>query len=399
MSAKDAAPETTSPDHLRGGPPERQTPPKGPTPFWFLPWVRQPADLRTHYRDDLRVFQSDFSRFWMAALLVLLALLPFVITDFWLSVLNRVAIASIGALGLNLLSGYTGQISLGHAFFIGIGAYTAGYLGGDLGLPVLVWLPVAGLLGALVGVVVGPFALRLRGLYLAIVTIGLVFLGEHLFLNVRFITGGPQGRPIVSPTIGDVNLADWSTFGIPLNREQSFYLFLLPLVVIAALFAKNVVRSRVGRAFQAIRDREIAASIIGVNLARYKVTAFALSSFYAAAAGALFGSYFRYVAPTQFDLLLSINYIAMIIVGGIGSIMGSILGAAFIVAIPPIVEQFSGSIPFVAHSVGEGGLSVFTLNQIIFGALIIFFLVFEPLGLAGIWRKIKVYFKAWPFSY
>lgn len=390
---------TQAPRTVRGTAPDRQTPPKGPTPFWFLPWARRPSDMRTRYRDDLRLFQSDFSRFWLVAFLVVLVAMPFTITDFWLSILNRAAIASIGALGLNLLSGYTGQISLGHAFFIGLGAYTAGYLGGDLGLPVLVWLPVAGLIGALVGVLVGPFALRLKGLYLAIVTIGLVFLGEHLFLNVRSITGGPQGRSVPSPMIGDVNLGNWSSFGVPLNREQSFYLFLLPLLVMATLFAKNVVRSRAGRAFQAIRDREIAAAIIGVNLARYKVVSFALSSFYAAAAGALLGSYFRYVTPTQFDLLLSINYIAMIIVGGIGSIMGSILGAAFIVAIPPIVETFSDRIPFVAQSVGEGGLSIFTLNQIIFGGLIVFFLVFEPLGLAGIWRKIKVYFKAWPFSY
>lgn len=389
-----------SPDVVRGAPPAEQTPPKAPTPFWFLPWVRRPADLRTRYQDDLRLFPTGFTRFWLIVFGILVVAAPFSLTDFWIDILNRAAIAAIGAIGLNILTGYTGQISLGHAFFLGLGAYTAGYLGGDLGLPVIAWLPAAGLVGALVGVLVGPFALRLKGLYLAIVTLGLVFLGEHLFKTVRFITGGPQGRSIPSPRIGGLDLSDLGgAVGLPLTRTQSFYLVLVPLLAVAALFAKNVVRSRPGRAFQAIRDREIAASIIGVDLARYKVVSFALSSFYTAVAGALFGSYIRFVTPGEFNLLLSIEYVAMIIVGGIGSIMGGILGAAFIVVIPPIVQEVSPLLPFVATSVGEAGLDVFTLNQIVFGALIVFFLVFEPLGVAGIWRRLKVYFKAWPFSY
>lgn len=373
---------------------------RGPSPFWHLPFARKPAGLKTEYAKQLSLFQSAFGRAWLAILLVATAALPFVLTDFWLSVFNFAAIASIGALGLNLLTGYTGQVSLGHAFFIGLGAYTAGYLGGDIGLPVLVWLPAAGMLGALVGLVIGPFALRLKGLYLAIVTLGLVFLGEHLFLNLRSITGGPQGRSIPSPKIGSFNFADMgASLGLELSREQSFFYFVVPLLCVAVLFAKNVARSRSGRAFQAIRDREIAAAIIGVNLARYKVGAFALSSFYAAAAGALYGSYLRHVTPEQFDLLLSIQYVAMIIVGGVGTIFGSILGALFIVLIPRVVEQVSPAIPFVSHTATGSGITIFTLNQIIFGILIVVFLVGEPRGLAGIWARIKVYFKAWPFSY
>src|SRR5206468_12130241 len=171
----------------------------------------------------------------LAALAALYVATPLVIDDFWLSVLNFTAIAAIAAIGLNLLTGFTGQVSLGHAFFIGLGAYTAGYLGGDLRLPVIVWLPAAGIIGAAVGLLVGPFALRLRGLYLAIVTLGLVFLGEHVFLNLRQITGGPQGRAVPAPMIGEINLADLGPSpGLPLTRAPPLSLLLVPLVPLPA---------------------------------------------------------------------------------------------------------------------------------------------------------------------
>lgn len=371
--------------------------PRGPSPFWGLPLVRRPYELHTHYAEQLRLFPTWFARMWFAALCVSLAVAPFVLTDFWLSVLNFAAIASVGAIGLNILTGYTGQISLGHSFFLGVGAYTAGYLGGDLGWPMVLWLPIAGLLGAAVGVIIGPFALRLKGLYLAIVTLGLVFLGQHLFNTLRFITGGPGGKQgIPSPTIGPL---DFGNLGAAFSKEQSFFYFLVPVLAVAAILAKNIVRSRPGRAFQAIRDRELAAAVLGVDLARYKVVAFGVSSFYASVAGALLGSYVGFVSPRQFDLFLSINYVAMILIGGIGTIFGSILGALFIVLVPRIVEQFSDVIPFVAQTTTDPGLSVFTLNQIIFGVLIIFFLVTEPFGMAALWTRIKLYFKSWPFSY
>jgi branched-chain amino acid transport system permease protein len=385
---------TAAPPRTKPGRPGTMEP-RPPSPFWRFPFTRRPGALRTSYGKQLTIYQSGFGRFWLAVLIVLIAVAPFTLTDFWVSVLNFTAIFAIAAVGLNILTGFTGQVSLGHAFFVGLGAYTAGYLGGDQGLPFVVWLPAAGLLGGIVGLIVGPFALRLKGLYLAIVTIGLVFLGEHLFLNMRSITGGPQGRSVPSPEIGGFSFG--SIGG--LSRDQSFYLLAVPVLVLATWFAKNIVRSRVGRAFQAIRDREIAAAVIGVNLARYKVGAFALSSFYAAAAGALFGSYLRYVTPGQFNLLFSIQFVAMIIVGGVGTIFGSILGALFITLLPRLVEQFSGSIPFITQTATGGGLNVFTFNQIIFGLLIVVFLVVEPLGLAGIWQRIKVYFRAWPFSY
>ncbi|MFY9587963.1 MAG: branched-chain amino acid ABC transporter permease [Actinomycetota bacterium] len=397
MSDATTGTQAVAVQNARGTADAYMTKARSPSPFSGLPGMTQPSGLKTSYGKQLSIYQSWFGRVWLAVLIVVVALAPLVLTDFWLSILNFAAIYAIAAIGLNLLTGFTGQVSLGHAFFVGLGAYTAGYLGGDHGLPFIVWLPAAGIFGALVGLIIGPFALRLKGLYLAIVTIGLVFVGEHLFLNLRAITGGPQGRSIPSPQIGGL---DFSHLG-GLSRQQSFYLLSVPLLALAALFAKNVVRSRPGRAFQAIRDREIAAGVIGVNLARYKVGAFALSSFYAAAAGALYGSYLRYTNPESFNLVFSIQFVAMIIVGGIGTIFGSILGALFLTLLPALVEEFSGSIPFISHSTSGsgGGLSVFSFNQIIFGVLIIVFLVGEPLGLAGLWRRIKVYFRSWPFSY
>ncbi|MEK7861440.1 MAG: branched-chain amino acid ABC transporter permease, partial [Chloroflexota bacterium] len=225
--------------------------------------MSRPEGLRTRYEQELALLRHRVDRLWLVLLALAVVAAPFALSDFWLSVLTFTAIAAIGAIGLNLLTGFTGQVSLGHAFFIGVGAYTAGYLGGNLGLPVVVWLPAAGLLGALLGLAVGPFALRLRGLYLAIVTLGLVFFGEYVFLNLRAITGGPQGRAIPSPKIGDLNFADLGpTLGLDLTREQSFFLFVVPLLALAAAFARNVVRSRPGRAFQAIRARELAAAVI-----------------------------------------------------------------------------------------------------------------------------------------
>ncbi len=371
-----------------------------PSPLAALPVLRRIDGLRTGYADEIALFRGVGGWAVVVGLAALYVATPLVIDDFWISVLNFTAIAAIAAIGLNLLTGFTGQVSLGHAFFIGLGAYTAGYLGGDLKLPVLVWLPAAGFIGAAVGLLVGPFALRLRGLYLAIVTLGLVFIGEHLFLNLRQLTGGPQGRAIPSPIVGGLNFADLQTsLGLPFTREQSFFLFVVPLLAVAAVAAKNIARSRTGRAFQAIRDREIAAAIIGVDRARYKVAAFAVSSFYAAAAGALYGSYIRHITPGQFDLAGSIQYVAIIIVGGIGTVYGSIAGAFFIVLIPRLVEALSPTIPFVSHTAAGSGVTVFVLNQLLFGVLVVLFLVFEPLGLAGVWARLRTYLRTWPFSY
>ncbi|MGH2847845.1 MAG: branched-chain amino acid ABC transporter permease [Thermoleophilaceae bacterium] len=364
--------------------------------------ARPNRGLTRRYEDELRLFRTRSAQAGLAALIAVWALLPVMVTDdFWLSVLNYAGITAIGAIGLNLLTGYTGQVSLGHAFFLGVGAYAAAQLGGELDLPLVLWLPGAALVGALIGAAVGPFALRLRGNYLVIVTLGLVFLGEHLFRNLDSVTGGNSGTSVVAPvSIGPIDFAELTLLGSGYTLNQGYFWLIWGLVAICALLVKNIVRTRPGRALQAVRDRDLAAEVIGVRLGRYKVGAFAVSSALAAMAGAMYGSYQQFVSPSEWSLFLSIQYIAIIIVGGVGTIFGSVLGALFLGGLPSLIERYSDSIPGVSTGAGgEGFISVFSLNQVIFGALIVLFLIFEPRGLAAIWLRVKGYFKSWPFSY
>lgn len=361
-------------------------------------------DLHTTYRDTLRLFPNWWKR---GALLVVLgawALGPFVLSNFWVVVAGFAGVASIGALGLNLLTGYTGQVSLGHAFFLGIGAYVAAELGGDFGLPLLLWLPLAAVIGGVIGGVIGPFALRLRGNYLVIVTLGLIFVGEHLFNEWDSVTGGGGGTPVRPPLdVGPVDFNGMTVLGRDFRREEMMFWLVWGLVAVAALLVANLARTRPGRAMQAVRDRDLAAEIIGVSLFRYKVGAFAISSAFAAVAGSLYGVLLTNVAPTQWSLLLSIQYVAMIIIGGLGTVLGSVLGAVALTAVPRLIEEMSRNqdLPLISGDRGgpEGLLTVFSLNQMIFGLVIIVFLILEPRGLAAVWLRLKAYFKTWPFSY
>lgn len=355
--------------------------------------LRRPR-LVTDHALSLRLFPSRLQRLGVAALVAAYLLLPLAAGDFWLSVLVFAGIFAIGALGLNLLTGYTGQVSLGHAFFMGVGAYACAHLGGQRGLPFVVWLPLAGLVGALVGGLVGPFALRLRGNYLAIVSLGLVFVGLHVWSNAESVTGGAAGvGDLPAAGLGPLNFGALQLGSRSFTKDQAYFWLVWALVALFALSAKNIVRSRAGRAMQAVRDREIAAAVIGVQLAWYKVGAFALSGALAAVAGALYGSYVSYVSPDEWSLFLSIQFIAVIIVGGMGTIFGSILGALFIAGIPRVIEELGDEVPLLA----DAGFSVAVLNRLVFGLVIVLFLVLEPGGLAGIWARTKAYVKAWPF--
>ena len=333
---------------------------------------------------------------WIALCLIVVVTIVFfsVATEDWFTIVNFTLIAAIASLGLNILSGYAGQVSLGMAFFMSIGAYTAAVLGGTppttpldplgLGLSFLIWLPASGIVAALVGALVGPTALRLKGFYLGIVTLALVFIGNYIFMNARGVSGGPQGRTFPVPAIGDFSFDQQNTIlGITLTSGQQFFLLILPILVLSALFAGNVMRSRAGRAFKAVRDNEVGATVMGVNLFETKMGAFILSSFLAGIAGALFASFSRYVIPNYWSLALSIEFVAAIIVGGIASIWGSILGAAFVFGLPLVIDQFS-LIPVGSSS---GGLSSGDLNALIYGVLIIIFLLFEPGGVIGLARR------------
>ncbi|MGH8925190.1 MAG: branched-chain amino acid ABC transporter permease [bacterium] len=404
--------------------------------------------LYTSYEADSALLPSVSKKVAMAVLLLVAFTLPLQLvpglkwlgSNPWLVVLGQALIFAIGGLGLNILTGIAGQVSLGHAFFMGMGAYTAAILGGEtgrgvigLGLPIWIWLPAAGIVAALAGILVAPTAVRVRGLYLAFVTIALVFIGDHIFRNLRFVSGGPGvGRSFPplevklwkeeEPLVAFSTSGPW--FGIEFSRQARQYVFLLGLLIVFALIHKNIARTRLGRAFAAIRDRDIAAEIMGVDEARYKALAFAASSFFAGVAGALLASYFGSRVPEAWDLVLSVTFIAIILIGGAGTTSGAILGAFFVVMVPRLVENFSkwlanlsdgeGVVAAVANfvlstdpsdfgligtSVIGPGLSTFQLNLLLYGLLIVLFLIFEPLGLYGIWLRIRNYWKGWPFSY
>jgi branched-chain amino acid transport system permease protein len=362
------------------------------------------------YLDDIKLLRGPRQMPWRWAFVVLAALayvwLPTYVGDAGLRVLALCGIYAIGAIGLNLLTGYTGQISLGHAFFVGAGAYTAAYLGGQRGWPMPVYLGLSVVVGFVLGGVIGPFALRLRGHYLVVVTLGLVFLGEHLWNNWDSVTQGGNGISLGSApmTVGPLDFKE----GIELGAEaytfnQSFFWLVWALVAVGALVAKNIVRSRAGRAMQAIRDRDLSAEVLGVDPARYKVGAFAWSSAYAALAGALYGLLQQYVNPLEFGLFLAITYVAIVIIGGLGTIFGSVLGALFVLGGRSLIEQNSGRAvfdPLITTSGGEPGLfTIGEFNAVLFGAAIVLFLIFEPRGLAAFWFRVKTWFLTWPFSY
>lgn len=378
--------------------------------------ARPSPNLRTRYTDDLRLFGSSWLKVGLVALILAYLFVPVWWESFWLTglfddwgltlnTLSYAGIFAIGALGLNLLTGYTGQVSLGHSVFLGVGAYFTAYAGSEWDLPMVLWLPGATLLGFAVGALVGPFALRLRGNYLVVVTLGLVFVGDHIFRNWDSVTGGSTGVSVSSTSLelGPLDFRELSLFGHDFTEDQSLFWLIWAFVAIVALLMKNIVRTRPGRALQAVRDRDIAAEVIGVDLFRYKTMSFAISSAIAALAGALFGTLQLFISPIDFGLLISIQYIAIIILGGLGTIYGSIIGGLLLGGLPRVIDGLSKDydLPGVAGDQGgqEGLVTVSSLNQIIFGLLIAGFLLLEPRGLAGIWVRIKTYFKSWPFSY
>lgn len=335
---------------------------------------------------------------WITVGLCVIAIIVFfaVANDDWLTIANYTLIAAIATLALNVLSGYTGQVSLGIAFFMAIGAYTAALLGGTppttpfdpqgFGLSFLIWLPAAGIVAGLVGALIGPTALRLKGFYLGIVSLALVFIGQYIFMNARGITGGPQGRTFPTPAFGDFAFNQQNNIlAFALTPGQQYFLLLLPVLALSALFVGNVMRSRAGRAFRAVRDHEVGAAIMGINLFEAKMGAFIFSSFLAGIAGALFASYSSYVIPNYWDLTLSIQFVAAIIVGGIATVWGSILGAAFVFGLPLIIDHFS----LLPPNGGTGGLTSGDLNALIYGLLIIVFLLFQPGGIVGLVRQCQ----------
>lgn len=295
-------------------------------------------------------------------------------TKYILFLVNMTAIGVIGALGLNILTGYTGLISLGQAAFMGVGAYTVAILSTRVGLPLWVNLPAAGVVTTFVGIMVGTPSLRLKGFYLAMSTLAAEFLLEYVFKNWESMTQGIQGLFITPPQI----------FGMPINNDRVFYFLSVTLAILGVIGTRNLFRTNVGRAFIAIRDRDIAAELIGIDVFKYKLVSFGISSFYAGVAGGLWCYYMTIINPEAFQLSISIDYVAMIIVGGMGTLWGSVYGAAFVVLLPEAIQRIMEVLQPVLHM--EYTFAAF--KQIVFGFIIVVFLIFEPKGLSEIFSRL-----------
>jgi branched-chain amino acid transport system permease protein len=340
--------------------------------------------FRTSYERDDALVDTRAQRFWLAAFCVAVAVFPFVASAFALDLANQVLLTSIGAVALMLLTGYAGQISLGHAGLLAAGAFTAGVLFKEFGASFWTTLPASAVVGAAIGLVFGLPSLRLRGLYLAVSTLALHFLAIHAGQEYETRRGHSTGVVIDPPTIG----------GWTLDDPKAWYFVLFVVAAATVLFSLNLLRSKTGRAWRAIHGREAVAEALGINVKAAKLSAFVVSCTLTSIAGCLFAYYRGFVSSEAFSLFLTIQYVATVIIGGIGSVLGAILGTFFVVLLPYAIEALADAL----------GLSerfssvVFAVNYAAFGLAMILFLVFEPQGLVGIWHRVQAWFFLWPFK-
>ncbi len=335
--------------------------------------------FKTSYAQDIRLARHGGHLFWYGLLCLLLPAAPWLLPEYWLAQLTFVLIYGIAGLGLMLLAGYTGQFSLGHAAFLGVGAYTQALLTG-MGWPFLAALACAALLSAAAGIVVGLPALRVKGIYLAIATLAFGFIVEEIFARWVSVTGGNKGMFLQPPQIA----------GFAFESSTAFYFLCLAVTVVCTLAILNLLRAPTGRAFVAIRDSEISAQSMGIHLAWYKTLSFALSAALAGIAGALYGHKLQFITPEQFDIVQSIDLLLMIVIGGLGSVHGAFLGAMFLIFMPQLISLSKDALP---AAIGQApGLQAF-----VYGAVLIVFVMFEPLGIYGRWLKVRAWLQLFPF--
>jgi branched-chain amino acid transport system permease protein len=348
------------------------------------------GDFKTTYRADTTIFPTAASRNFAILGVVLLVLCPTFLDRYWLSILIQIGYLSIAALGLNILVGFTGQISIGHAAFFGFGAFASAWISNSFGIPVFFSIPLAGLLTTAVGMIFGLPAARLKGLYLAIATLAAQFIIEDFLARAKWFTGGVAGT-IAEP---------FSVFGFTFDTDGRYFYVVLAYMIVMYVLATNLMRSRDGRALVAVRDHYLSAEMMGINLTKYRTMSFGISSFYAGIGGALYAHYLQFVSVESVTILFSIQFLGMIIIGGLGSIMGSLMGTVFMVLLPEtmasITQALSGSV--IDRALGLQDNIAF-LREMAIGLVIILFLIFEPDGLAHRWKQIKAYWKLYPFSH
>ena len=335
--------------------------------------------FKTDYGQDINLAKHGGHIFWYSALVLLLVAAPWLFAEYWLAQLTFILIYSIAGLGLMLLAGFTGLFSLGHAAFLGVGAYTQAVMT-NAGVPFPIALACAAGLSAAVGLVVGLPALRVKGIYLGIATLSFGFIVEEVFARWESVTGGNSGIHIKAPDL----------FGWKLNTGEEFYFLCLVIAIGATLAILNLLRSPTGRAFVAIRDSEISAQSMGIHLARYKTLSFALSAALAGIAGALYAHKLQFISPEQFNILQSIDLLLMIVIGGLGSVHGAFLGAIFLISMPQLISLGKDWLP---DSIGQSP----GLQAVVYGVVLIAFVLFEPMGLYGRWLKVRTWLQMFPF--
>lgn len=337
--------------------------------------------VREDYRQDEAYASTPQGRFWLAVAVIGVLTVPLLLPQYPMFVTTQILIAALAGLGLHLLVGGAGQISLGQAAFVGIGAYTSSHLSGDLApLGIL----AGGLVAAVIGIVLGIPSLRIKGAYLAIATLAFQFLADYIFKRWIDFTGGVAGRKLP---------AEGTFLGLPLADDRVVFYLGLAFAIPMFFYAKRLLSTRAGRAWFAVRDNDLSAQLSGVDLVRSKLTAFALSAFYGGIAGGILMHLIGAVTPENFVLAFSIQYLAIVIVGGAGTVLGAVLGALFIVLIPEILSVIAGA--FGPQYVAQ--LSAW--RSVVFGVLILLFLILEPRGLVGLWGRIRDYFRTWPLPY
>ncbi|MDR7305995.1 branched-chain amino acid ABC transporter permease [Rhodoferax saidenbachensis] len=335
--------------------------------------------FKTDYAQDIRLAKHGGHLFWYSALMLLLVAAPWLFAEYWLAQLTFVLIYSIAGLGIMLLAGFTGLFSLGHAAFLGVGAYAQAVLTHH-GMPFPLALACAAGLSAAVGLVVGLPALRVKGIYLGMATLSFGFIVEEVLARWESVTGGNAGIHIDKPTL----------FGWVLETGEQFYFLCLIVTVIATLGILNLLRSPTGRAFVAIRDSEISAQSMGIHLAYYKTLSFSLSAALAGVAGALYAHKLQFISPDQFNIMQSIDLLLMIVIGGVGSVHGAFLGAIFLITMPQAIALVKDYLP---EAVGQAP----GLQGVVYGTVLIAFVLFEPMGLYGRWLKVRTYLQMFPF--
>jgi branched-chain amino acid transport system permease protein len=348
------------------------------------------GEFKTSYAADTTIFPTVTSRNVAILSVALVCCAPLVFDRYILNLMIQIGYLGIAALGLNILVGFTGQISIGHAAFFGFGAFASAYVNNSYNVPVFFSIPIAGAMTAAVGLVFGLPAARLKGLYLAIATLAAQYILQDFFIRAEWFTGGSHG-----------NIANsFSLFGYAFDSDARYFYVVLAYVIVCYLLATNLMRTRDGRALVAVRDHYLSAEMMGINLTKYRTLSFGVAAFFAGIGGALYAHYLQVVSIEEFTILFSIQFLGMIIIGGLGSIMGTLMGTAFMVLLPEAMQWLASSLSgSVIDQTLKIGNNISYLREIAIGAVIVLFLMFEPDGLAHRWKQIKAYWKLYPFSH